>query len=70
MGWIPGAFLARPRRPRATNISTLNDDKDKPADKDTPRGMSDELVDGDTLDITDDPAKEEDEPLDPHDKPS
>jgi hypothetical protein len=32
--------------------------------------MSDELVDGDTLDITDDPAKEEDEPLDPHDKPS
>jgi hypothetical protein len=58
-----GAFLARPRRPRATNVSTLNGDKNKPADKDTPRGMSDERVDGDTLDITDDPAKEEKEPL-------
>jgi hypothetical protein len=46
-----------------------NDDENKPADKDAPRGFSDELVDGDTLDVTDDPAKEEEEPLKPHDKP-
>jgi hypothetical protein len=47
----------------------MNDDKKKPADKDAPRGMSDELVDGNTLDITDDPAKEEEKPLEPHDTP-
>ena len=43
----------------------MNDDENKPADKDAPRGMSDELVDGDTFDITDDPAKEEEESLEP-----
>jgi hypothetical protein len=43
----------------------MNDDENKPADKNAPRGMSDELVDGDTLDITDDLAKEEEEPLVP-----
>jgi hypothetical protein len=48
----------------------MNDDENKPADKDAPRGTSDELVDGDTFDITDDPGKEEEEPLEPHDKPS
>jgi hypothetical protein len=48
----------------------MNDDENKPADKDAPRGMSDELVDGDTFDITDDPAKEEEESLEPYDKPS
>jgi hypothetical protein len=48
----------------------MNDDENKPADKDAPRGMSDELVDGDTFDITDDPGKEEEEPLEPHNKPS
>jgi hypothetical protein len=41
----------------------MNDDENKPADKDAPRGMSDELVDGDTFDITDDPAKKEEAPL-------
>jgi hypothetical protein len=30
--------------------------KNKPAAEDVPRGMSDELVDGDTFDITDEPA--------------
>ena len=48
----------------------MNDDENKPADKGAPRGISDELVDGDTLDIADDPSKEEEEPLEPHDKPS
>ena len=48
----------------------MNDDENTPADKDAPRGTSDELVDGDTFDITDDPGKEEEEPLEPHDKPS
>ena len=48
----------------------MNDDENKPADKDAPRGISDELVDGDTLDVTDDPSKEEEEPLERHDKPS
>jgi hypothetical protein len=37
----------------------MNEDENKPADKDAPRGMSDELLDGNTLDLTDDPAKEE-----------
>jgi hypothetical protein len=46
----------------------MNDDENKPADKDAPRGMSDELVDGNTLDVTDDASKEEEEPLEPHDK--
>ena len=41
----------------------MNDDENKPADKDAPRGMSDELVDGDTFDITDDPAKKEEAPF-------
>jgi hypothetical protein len=35
----------------------MNDDENKPADKAAPRGISDELVDGDTLDVTDDPSK-------------
>jgi hypothetical protein len=48
----------------------MNDDENKPVDKDAPRGFSDELVDGDTLDVTDDPSKEEEEPLERHDKPS
>ena len=48
----------------------MNDDKNKLADKDAPRGTSDELVDGDTFDITDDPGKEEEEPLKPQDKSS
>jgi hypothetical protein len=48
----------------------MNYDENKPADKDAPRGISDELVDGDTLDVTDDPSKEEEEPLERHDKPS
>jgi hypothetical protein len=46
----------------------MNDDENKPADKDAPRGMSDELVDGNTLDVTDDASKEEEEPLEPNDK--
>jgi hypothetical protein len=46
----------------------MNDDENKPADKDAPRGISDELVDGDTLDVADDPSKEEEEPLEPHNK--
>lgn len=41
----------------------MNDDENKPADNDAPRGMSDQLVDGDTFDITDDPAKEEEKPF-------
>jgi hypothetical protein len=48
----------------------MNDDENKPAVEDAPRGMSDELVDGDTFDITAGTAKEEEEPLEPHDKPS
>jgi hypothetical protein len=40
----------------------MNDDENKPAEKDAPRGISDELVDGDTLDVTDDPSKEKEEP--------
>jgi hypothetical protein len=48
----------------------MNDYENKPADKDAPRGLSDELVDGDTLDVTDDPSKEEEELLERHDKPS
>jgi hypothetical protein len=48
----------------------MNDDENKPADKDAPRGTSDELVDWDTFDITDDPGKEEEEPLESHNKPS
>jgi hypothetical protein len=47
----------------------MNDDENKPADKDTPRGTSDELVDGDTFDITDDPGKEKEEPLEPMTNP-
>jgi len=39
----------------------MNENENKAADKDAPRGMSDELLEGDTLDIAHDPAKEEKE---------
>jgi hypothetical protein len=48
----------------------MNEDGKKSANKDAPRGMSDELVGGDTLDITDDPGRGEEEPLESHDEPS
>jgi hypothetical protein len=47
----------------------MNENENKPADKDAPRGTSDELVDGDTFDITDDPGKEEEKPLEPMTNP-
>jgi hypothetical protein len=41
----------------------MNEDEKKPAaDTDAPRGMSDEVLEGDTLDLADDPAKEEKKP--------
>jgi hypothetical protein len=48
----------------------MNANDNKPTDKDAPRGMSDELLDGNTLDLTDDPAKEEEKPIESLDKPS
>ena len=48
----------------------MNENDNKPADQDAPRGMSDELLDGNTVDLTDDPAKEEKKPIESLDKPS
>jgi hypothetical protein len=48
----------------------MNENENKPADKDAPRGMSDEVLDGNTLDLTVDPAKKEEEPLEPLDDAS
>lgn len=57
------SWLSGPSHLRATNIRHMNEDEKKPAaDTDAPRGMSDEVLEGDTLDLADDPAKEEKKP--------
>ena len=61
--------VIRTERSARREYRQMYDDENKPADENAPRGMSDELVDGDTLDISDDPAKQEEEPIEPHDKP-
>ena len=65
MGLRPVTGLLRTQRVSVVNRENPEDEREEashstePADTAAPRGMSDELVEGETLDVGDDPKSEE-----------